>query len=82
MCPSLPGYGFSGKPAATGWGVQRIADAWAELMAQLGYDRYGAAGGDWGTTVSTCLGQQHPGPVAGIHLRRRWRRRTRRRSAT
>jgi len=68
VCPSLPGYGFSDKPAGTGWGVQRIADAWAELMTQLGYDRFGAGGGDWGTTVSTCLGQQHPGRIAGIHL--------------
>ena len=48
--------------------MQRIADAWAELMAQLGYDRFGAAGGDWGTTISTCLGQQHPDRIAGIHL--------------
>ena len=52
VCPSLPGYGFSGKPAETGWGVERIAEAWAELMARLGYSRYGAAGSDWGTSVS------------------------------
>jgi pimeloyl-ACP methyl ester carboxylesterase len=68
VCPSLPGYGFSDKPAGTGWGVRRIADAWAELMDRLGYARFGAAGGDWGTSVSACLGQQHPGRVAGIHL--------------
>jgi pimeloyl-ACP methyl ester carboxylesterase len=68
VCPSLPGYGFSGKPAQPGWNIQRIADAWAQLMARLGYDRYGAQGGDWGTSVTTCLGRQHPGHVAGIHL--------------
>ena len=48
VCPSLPGYGFSDRPAAPGWGVERIAAAWAQLMARLGYDRYGAQGGDWG----------------------------------
>src|SRR5918997_521664 len=48
VCPSLPGYGFSDKPAEPGWGVERIAAAWAELMAGLGHERYGAAGGDWG----------------------------------
>ena len=68
VVPSLPGYGFSGKPAATGWGVERIAGAWAELMARLGYSRYGAAGCDWGTTVSTLLGVQDAAHVAGIHL--------------
>ena len=68
VCPSLPGYGFSGKPAGPGWGIQRIAAAWAELMARLGYQRYGAQGSDWGTSVSTSIGQQDPGHVAGIHL--------------
>jgi epoxide hydrolase len=68
VCPSLPGYGFSDKPARTGWGVERIADAWAVLMARLGYERYGAQGGDWGTSISACLGQADPGHVAGIHL--------------
>ncbi|HEX5617787.1 MAG TPA: epoxide hydrolase [Solirubrobacteraceae bacterium] len=68
VCPSLPGYGFSDKPAERGWGVQRIADAWAELMARLGYERYGAQGSDWGTSVSTCLGQQDREHVVGIHL--------------
>ena len=53
VCPSLPGYGFSDKPPATGWNVQRIAAAWATLMARLGYQRYGAQGGDWGTSVTT-----------------------------
>ena len=68
VVPSLPGYGFSGKPAAPGWGVERIARAWAALMARLGYDRYGAAGSDWGTSISTLLGVHDRGHVAGIHL--------------
>jgi pimeloyl-ACP methyl ester carboxylesterase len=68
VVPSLPGYGWSGKPTEPGWGVQRIAGAWARLMARLGYERYGAQGGDWGTSVSASLGQQDPEHVAGIHL--------------
>jgi epoxide hydrolase len=68
VCPSLPGYGFSDKPAAPGWGIERIADAWIALMDRLGYARYGAAGGDWGTSVSTCIARQAPERVAGIHL--------------
>jgi epoxide hydrolase len=68
VCPSLPGYGFSDKPAQPGWGVERIAAGWAELMARLGYDRYGASGSDWGTSVSTVLGQQDAEHVVGIHL--------------
>jgi pimeloyl-ACP methyl ester carboxylesterase len=68
VCPSLPGYGFSDKPTKPGWGVERIASAWIRLMARLGYDRYGAQGGDWGTSVSTSIGQQDPDHVAGIHL--------------
>jgi pimeloyl-ACP methyl ester carboxylesterase len=68
VCPSLPGYGFSDKPAEPGWGVERIAGAWAQLMARLGYRRYGAQGGDWGTSVSTCVAQQDPDHVVGIHL--------------
>jgi pimeloyl-ACP methyl ester carboxylesterase len=68
VCPSLPGYGFSDRPAHAGWGVERIAAAWARLMARLGYDRYGAQGGDWGTSISTSLAQQDPEHVAGIHL--------------
>jgi pimeloyl-ACP methyl ester carboxylesterase len=68
VCPSLPGYGFSDKPAEPGWGVERIAAAWIELMARLGYKRYGAQGSDWGTSVSTSIGQQDPDHVAGIHL--------------
>ncbi len=57
VCPSLPGYGFSGKPASTGWGVQRIAQAWDTLMGRLGYARYGAQGGDWGAAVTTQIGR-------------------------
>jgi epoxide hydrolase len=68
VCPSLPGYGFSDKPAQPGWGVERIADAWARLMARLGYERYGAQGSDWGTSISTSIGQRDPEHVAGIHL--------------
>ena len=68
VVPSLPGYGFSGKPAATGWDVHRIARAWAELMTRLGYDRFLAVGSDWGTSVSTSLALQHPGRLLGIHL--------------
>jgi pimeloyl-ACP methyl ester carboxylesterase len=68
VCPSLPGYGFSDKPARPGWGVERIASAWAVLMARLGYERYGAQGSDWGTSISASIGQQDPGHVAGIHL--------------
>jgi len=68
VCPSLPGYGFSDKPARSGWTVQRIAGAWAVLMSRLGYDRYGAQGGDWGTSITTSLGQQDASHLAGIHL--------------
>ena len=68
VCPSLPGYGFSDKPTRPGWGVRRIADAWAALMARLGYRRYGAQGSDWGTSISASIGQQDPDHVAGIHL--------------
>jgi epoxide hydrolase len=68
VCPSLPGYGFSDRPARTGWGVERIAAAWTVLMARLGYERYGAQGSDWGTSVSAKVAQQDPGHVAGIHL--------------
>jgi pimeloyl-ACP methyl ester carboxylesterase len=68
VCPSLPGYGFSDKPQRTGWGVERIAAAWGELMARLGYERYGAQGSDWGTSISARIGQSDPDHVAGIHL--------------
>lgn len=68
VCPSLPGYGFSGKPTGTGWGVQRIADAWAELMPRLGHDRYIAQGGDWGSSVTTIIGARQADACLGIHL--------------
>jgi pimeloyl-ACP methyl ester carboxylesterase len=68
VVPSLPGYGFSDKPTTTGWGVQRTAAAWAEIMAQLGYERYGAVGGDWGASVTTQLGAHDTGHLAGILL--------------
>jgi pimeloyl-ACP methyl ester carboxylesterase len=68
ICPSLPGYGFSDKPAEPGWGIARIAGAWAQLMSRLGYERYAAAGSDWGTSISTLLGQREPERVVGIHL--------------
>ena len=68
VVPSLPGYGFSGKPSSPGWGVHRIADAWAELMQRLGYSRFIAAGSDWGTSVSTSLALRHPERLLGLHL--------------
>jgi pimeloyl-ACP methyl ester carboxylesterase len=67
VCPSLPGYGFSGKPSGTGWGVGKIAEAWETLMVRLGYERYGAQGGDWGAAVTTQIGR-NAGRCAGIHL--------------
>jgi pimeloyl-ACP methyl ester carboxylesterase len=68
VCPSLPGYGFSDKPARHGWGVDRIARAWADLMGRLGYRHYGAQGGDWGAAVTTSMGHQDVEHLAGIHL--------------
>jgi pimeloyl-ACP methyl ester carboxylesterase len=67
VIPSLPGYGFSGKPAAVGWGPDRIARAWAVLMERLGYTRYVAQGGDWGTAVAAAMGRQAPSGLLGIH---------------
>ncbi len=67
VCPSLPGYGFSGKPIRHGWGVDKIAQAWETLMLRLGYARYGAQGGDWGAAVTTQMGR-HRGHCAAIHL--------------
>src|SRR5271168_533329 len=61
VCPSLPGYGFSGKPARTGWGIGKVAEAWETLMTRLGYDRYGAQGGDWGAAVTTTIGRNGGG---------------------
>lgn len=68
VVPSLPGYGWSGKPTAPGWSVERIARAWDELMVALGYERYGAQGGDWGAMITTSIGQQCGDRVAGIHV--------------
>lgn len=68
VIPSLPGYGFSGKPAETGWGVERIARAWGELMTRLGYSRWVAQGGDWGAFVTHMIGHQAPAGCLGIHL--------------
>jgi pimeloyl-ACP methyl ester carboxylesterase len=68
VCPSLPGFGFSDKPTQAGWGIERIADAWIELMARLGYERYGAQGSDWGTSISALVGERDRRHVVGIHL--------------
>jgi epoxide hydrolase len=68
VVPSLPGFGFSGKPTQTGWTVARIASAWAELMKRLGYTRWAAQGGDWGSVVTTALGDTRPEGLVGIHL--------------
>jgi pimeloyl-ACP methyl ester carboxylesterase len=67
VIPSMPGYGFSGKPASTGWGPERIAQAWAELMERLGYARYVAQGGDWGAFVVDQMGLQAPAGLLAIH---------------
>ncbi|MCO8275877.1 epoxide hydrolase [Actinoplanes sp. TRM 88003] len=67
VLPSLPGYGFSGEPAETGWDLVRTANAWAELMRRLGYDRYVAQGGDVGAGVTDALGRIGPDGLAGIH---------------
>ncbi|MCH9766702.1 MAG: epoxide hydrolase 1 [Actinomycetia bacterium] len=66
VCPALPGFGFSGKPTATGWGIEHIAEAWDQLMVRLGYSRYGAQGGDWGAAVTTQIGR-NGGHCVGIH---------------
>jgi pimeloyl-ACP methyl ester carboxylesterase len=68
VAPSLPGFGFSGKPAERGWNAERIARAWAELMHRLGYNRYVAQGGDWGSVVTTEMARQRPAGLAAIHL--------------
>ncbi|WP_221886062.1 epoxide hydrolase family protein [Marinobacter sp. NP-6] len=68
VIPSLPGFGFSAKPEQPGWGVERIAKAWSELMKKLGYSKYVAQGGDWGAIVTTQLGVLRPDELAGIHL--------------
>ncbi|MDF2193540.1 epoxide hydrolase family protein [Paraflavitalea sp. CAU 1676] len=68
IIPSMPGYGFSGKPTATGWGPDRMAKAWDVLMKRLGYTRYVAQGGDWGAVVSDAMGRQAPKGLLGIHV--------------
>ncbi|MGW4128197.1 epoxide hydrolase family protein [Amycolatopsis japonica] len=67
VVPSLPGFGYSDKPATTGWGTEKIAAAWVELMGRLGYDRFAAHGGDWGGNITTVLGGRFPEHVLGIH---------------
>ena len=68
VIPSMPGYGFSGKPTSTGWGPERIARAWAELMKRLGYTRYVAQGGDQGAGVTDAMGRQAPEGLLGVHF--------------
>jgi pimeloyl-ACP methyl ester carboxylesterase len=68
VLPSLPGYGFSGEPGELGWDVGHIAQAWAELMRRLGYDRYVAQGGDVGAAVTDAMARQAPDGLLGIHL--------------
>jgi len=67
VIPSMPGYGFSGKPASTGWGPERIALAWNELMKRLGYTKFVAQGGDWGAIVTDMMGVQAPPELLAIH---------------
>ena len=67
VCPSLPGYGFSGKPSQAGWGVEKIAETWDQLMVRLGYENYGAQGGDWGAAVTTQIGR-NIGHCDAIHI--------------
>ncbi|HEY1739238.1 MAG TPA: epoxide hydrolase, partial [Acidimicrobiia bacterium] len=68
VVPSIPGYAWSGPTTAPGWDVRRVAEAWAALMARLGYARYGAQGGDWGSMISTQVAVVDPAHVAGIHV--------------
>ena len=68
VIPSMPGYGFSGKPTTTGWDPDHIARAWAELMKRLGYTRYVAQGGDWGAPISTAMARQAAAGLLGIHI--------------
>jgi pimeloyl-ACP methyl ester carboxylesterase len=68
VIPSLPGYGFSGKPTTTGWDLPRIARAWVVLMKRLGYTQFAAQGGDWGGAVSNVMGKQAPAGLLGIHV--------------
>ncbi|MFB0977878.1 MAG: alpha/beta fold hydrolase [Myxococcota bacterium] len=68
VCPSLPGYGFSGKPTKTGTSVDKIGAMWGQLMARLGYEKYAAQGGDWGAMVTSAIGIQDTEHCLGIHL--------------
>ncbi|AKA02432.1 epoxide hydrolase [Streptomyces noursei ZPM] len=67
VAPSLPGFGYSDKPTTTGWGTEKIAAAWVELMGRLGYRKFVAHGGDWGGNITTVLGGRFPAHVLGIH---------------
>ena len=68
VCPTLPGFGFSDKPTKPGWNIEKIAQAWNQLMVRLGYDTYVAQGGDWGAVVTTAIGVQNLGNCRGIHV--------------
>ena len=68
VCPTLPGFGYSGKPAATGWNIEKIAEAWDTLMVGIGYDSYFAQGGDWGSIVTAMIGVQNKGHCQAIHM--------------
>jgi pimeloyl-ACP methyl ester carboxylesterase len=67
VCPTLPGFGWSGKPSRPGWNVSRIGRAWGQLMARLGYTRWVAQGGDWGSLVTDCIAQSEPPACIAIH---------------
>jgi pimeloyl-ACP methyl ester carboxylesterase len=68
VCPTLPGFGFSGKPDQPGWSVEKIAGAWGKLMDRLGYSSYAAQGGDWGSAVTCAIPAQDPDHVTAIHV--------------
>jgi len=68
VCPTLPGYGFSGKPSQPGTGVEKIAELWDLLMSKIGYNKYFAQGGDWGSAITIAIGKQNRGSCKGIHV--------------
>ena len=68
VCPTLPGYGFSGKPTQRGTGVERIAELWDLLMNKIGYSEYFAQGGDWGSAITIAIGKQNRGSCKGLHV--------------
>lgn len=72
VVPSIPGFGFSGPAPDVGWGPRRIAAAWLELMSRLGYERFVAAGNDWGSFVSPAIAVAHPSRVLGVHVTQAW----------